>query len=211
MGELFQDLRFGVRLMARHPAMTAVVVPSLALGIGADTTMFTIVNAVLLNPLPVRDPSRLARVVTTETRNGTVAQLGAVSRLNYVDIRDRNTVFESLATAGGAPMAVTGGAEPEQVFGQVVSGKLLRGPRSAAAAGCTFVPDEDAEIGGSPVVVLSHGLWVRRWRTCDLIGQSITPNGTPFTVIGVTGQGFRGTGTVGGPELWVPLSMAGRC
>lgn len=203
-----QDLTYGARLLARHPSMTAVVVLSLGLGIGANTAMFTLVNAVLLSPLPVRDPSRLVRVVTTETRNGVVTPLGAVSRLNFLDLREKATVFQDLAIAGFAPVALTGSGEPVQTFGQIVSGNFfdVLGPR--LAAGRTFLPEEDAQLGGSPVVVLSYGLWARQFGgRRDLIGQAITLNGRPFTVIGVTGEGFRGTATLGGPELWLPLSM----
>ena len=116
MAALLQDLRFGARLLARHKAMTAVVVMSLALGIGANTTIFTIVNAVLLNPLPVRDASTLVRVVTTELRNGVVQPLGAISRPNAVDVAAKNDVFERVAISGFAGVTLTGSGEPEPVF-----------------------------------------------------------------------------------------------
>jgi hypothetical protein len=93
MAWLLQDIRYGARLLVRSPSMTAVVVLSLALGIGANTTIFTLVNAVLLSPLPVRDAARLVRVVTTEVRNGAVTPHGAISRPNALDLRDRNTVL----------------------------------------------------------------------------------------------------------------------
>jgi hypothetical protein len=107
MALLRQDLRYGARLLMRSPAMTAVVVLSLALGIGANTTIFTLVNAVLLNPLPVRDAIRLVRVVTTEVRNGVVTPLGAISRLNALDVGEKNVVFEAVATAGFAQVALS--------------------------------------------------------------------------------------------------------
>ena len=208
MATLLQDLRYGARLLLRSPAMTAVVVLSLALGIGANTTIFTLVNAVLLNPLPVREPSRLARIVTTEVRDGVVTPLGAISRLNALDVRDKNVVFDGVAAAGFTAVALSSGGEPEQVFAQIASGNFFDVLGPPMAAGRTFVPDEDNQPGASPVAVLTYGLWQRRFGGReDLIGQPITLNGRPFTVIGVTGEGFRGTATLGGPELWVPFSM----
>ncbi len=208
MGWLLQDVRYGARLLVRNPAMTAVVVLSLALGIGANTTIFTLVNAVLLNPLPVRDASRLVRLVTTEVRNGVVTPLGAISRPNALDLREKNAVFESVATAGFTQVALASGGEPEQVFAQIATGNFFDVLGPPLAAGRTFLPDEDTTPGASPVVVLTYGLWQRRFGgAVDLIGQPITINGRPFTVIGITGEGFRGTATLGGPELWVPMSM----
>ncbi len=208
MALLLQDLRYGARLLMRSPAMTAVVILSLSLGIGANTTIFTLVNAVLLNPLPARDASRLVRVVTTERRDGVVTPLGAISRPNFLDVREKNAVFEGVAGAGFTAVALNSGGEPEQVFAQIASGNFFDVLGPPMAAGRTFVPDEDTTPGGSPVVVLTYGLWQRRFGGSeDLIGQPIVVNGRPFTVIGVTGEGFRGTATLGGPELWVPMSM----
>ena len=209
MATLLQDIRYGARLLLRSPALTIVAVLSLALGIGANTTIFTLVNAVLLNPMRVKDISRLVTLVTTEVRNGTVVPMGATSRLNYQDFRDKNEVFSGIAAAGFAPMALSGtGGEPEQVFGQVVTGNYFDVLGAPVAAGRMFTLDEDAQLGAHPVVVLSHALWQGRFagRT-DLVGQTIDLNGRAFTVIGVAGEGFRGTTQIGGPALWVPLSM----
>ena len=208
MATLLQDLRFGARLLARHKAMTVVVVVSLALGIGANTTIFTLINAVLLNPLPVRDPGTLVRVVTTELRNGVVQPLGAISRPNAVDVAAKNDVFDGVAISGFAGVTLTGGGEPEPVFAQLVSGNYFEVLGPALAAGRTFRADEDSTPGASPVVVLGYGLWQRRvGGDAAAVGRALTLNGRPFTVIGVTREGFRGTATFGGPELWVPMSM----
>jgi macrolide transport system ATP-binding/permease protein len=209
MSTMLQDIRYGMRLLLRTPALTVVAVLSLALGIGANTTIFTLVNAVLLNPLRVRDISRLVTVDTVEMRDGTLTPLGAMSRLNYVDVRDRNDVFSGIAAAGFAPMALSGGrGEPEQVFGQAVTGNYFDVLGTPMAAGRTFAPDEDSQPGAHPVVVLSYGLWQRRFGgRPDIVGDTIVLNGSRFTVIGVTAEGFRGANTLGGPELWVPLAM----
>jgi predicted permease len=209
MSTLLQDIRYGVRLSLRNPALTVVAVVSLALGIGANTTIFTLVNTVLLNPMPVKDISRLVSVNTAEMQDGTLTPLGAVSRPNYVDFRDRNTVFSGIAAAGFAPVALSGaGGEPEQVFGQVVTGNYFDVFGAPMAAGRGFRADEDQQLGAQPVVVLTHGLWQRRFGgRADIIGSEIKINGHNFNVVGVTAEGFRGANQIGGPELWVPLAM----
>src|ERR671915_315088 len=187
MGTLLQDVRYGARLLMRSPALTIVAALSLALGIGANTTIFTLVNAVLLNPLPVEDVSRLVSVVVTEMRNGQMTPLNAMSRINAQDIRDHNTVFSGLAIAGFAPLALSGTeGEPEQVFGQIVTGNYFDVLGAPIAAGRTFTADEDKELGAHPVVVLSHPLWLRRFGgSRDIIGKNITLNGRSFNVVGV--------------------------
>lgn len=208
MSSLIQDVRFAFRLLLRNPGVTFVAVLSLALGIGANTTVFTLVKAVLLNPMPVRDIDRVVMVATSEVRDGAPVVLNGTSRPNFEDLRDQNTVFESASLMGFAPIALTGGGEPEQLFAQIVSGSYfdVLGPR--LAAGRAFGPDDDRQIGARPVVVLSHGLWQRRFGgSTDIVGQTITLNGHPFTVMGVTAEGFRGTLPIGGPDLWVPFAM----
>src|SRR5436853_1569564 len=117
MSTFFQDLKFGARLLAKSPAFTLVAALSLALGIGANTTIFTLVNAVLLNPLPVEDPSQLVSVWTTDERNSGNGALGFLqtSPLNYHDLRDKNEVFSGLAGHFGIPLNLSGGTgEPQQ-------------------------------------------------------------------------------------------------
>jgi putative ABC transport system permease protein len=115
MATLLQDLKYGARLLLRSPALTIVAALSLALGIGANTTIFTLVNAVLLNPLPVKDVSTLVSVSTTEVRDGQTQVFGAMSRLNFQDVRDKNDVFSGMIAAGFAPLSLSGtGGEPEQ-------------------------------------------------------------------------------------------------
>ncbi|MGE3885963.1 MAG: ABC transporter permease [Vicinamibacterales bacterium] len=208
MANLLQDVRFALRLLLRHPGVTLVAVVSLALGIGANTTVFTLVNAVLLQPMPIRDIERVVMVGTTEIRNGAPVQLGGTSRPNFEDLRQQNASFSGASLIGFTPIALAGDGEPEQVFGQLVSGEYFDVLGPALAAGRTFGPDEDRELGARPVTVMSYGLWQRRFGgRADLVGQSITLNGHPFTVIGVTADGFRGTNVIGGPDLWVPWAM----
>ncbi len=208
MTNLLQDLRFAVRLLLRNRAVTLVAVLSLALGIGANTTVFTLVNAILLQPILVRDIDRLVTIGTNEVRNNTPVVLGGTSRPNFEDLRDQNSVFSGATLTGFTALALSGSGEPEQIFAQIVSGNFFDVLGAPVAAGRTFRPEEDQRFGEHPVVVLSYGLWQRRYGgDRNLIGQPIKLNGHEYTVIGVTGEGFRGTTPVGGPELWVPFAM----
>src|SRR5215813_3744590 len=127
MSNFLQDLRFGVRLLTKTPGFTAIAAMSLALGIGANTTIFTLVNAVLLNPLPVEDPSQLVSVFTTDERNqNSVFGFLQLSPANYRDLRDKNDVFSGLASHTGLPLNISGGqGDPQQVFGEIVSGNYF--------------------------------------------------------------------------------------
>src|SRR5438552_14003381 len=121
MSNFFQDLRYGVRQLIKAPGFTVVAALSLALGIGANTTIFTLVNAVLLNPLPVEDPSQLVSVFTTDERNADDnAGFLQTSLSNYRDLRDKNDVFTGLTAHAGLPLNISGGTgEPQQVFGEI--------------------------------------------------------------------------------------------
>ena len=208
MANLLQDVRFALRLLVRNRAVTIVAVLSLALGIGANTTVFTLVNAILLQPLMVRDIDRLGLIQTTEMRNNALVTLGGTSRPNFEDVRDQNTVLSGATLMGFVALAVSGNGEPEQIFGQMVSGNYFDVLGAPMAAGRGFLPEEDQRFGEHPVTVLGYGLWQRRFGgDPNIVGQKIRLNGHDFTVIGVTEQSFRGTQPVGGPDLWVPFAM----
>jgi predicted permease len=210
MNSMINDIRFGLRLLVRNPVLTLVAALSLGLGIGANTTIFTLVNEVFLRPLPMRDPSRLVAVFTTDDRNrsGGFGGTMPMSRLNFEDYRDKNQVLDGMTAMGFIPVGVSSGqGEPEQIFGQIVTGNYFSLLGAPMAAGRGFVPAEDSAPGAAPVVVLSYGLWQRRFGGAAMVGQAITLNGRSFTVVGVTAEGFNGTGGVFGPALWVPWAM----
>jgi putative ABC transport system permease protein len=207
MSTLLQDLRYGTRLLVKSPGFTLVAALSLALGIGANTTIFTLVNAVLLNPLPVEDPSQLVSVWTTDERN----QAGAlgflqVSPMNYKDLRDKNEVFSGLAGHTGLPLNITGGTgEPQQVFGEIVTGNYFGVLGAKPAIGRGFVPDEDQTPGAKLVCVVGYGEWQKRFGgDPSIVGRTISLNGQQFTVVGVMPKGFKGTNAIGAPAVWVP-------
>jgi len=203
-----QDLKFGARLLAKSPGFTAIAALSLALGIGANTTIFTLVNAVLLNPLPVEDPSQLVSVFATDERNRDGAGLGflQLSPANFKDLRDKNEVFTDMASYQGIPMSISGGTgEPQQVFGEIVSGNFFTVLGARPAIGRGFTPDEDQNPGEKLVCVLGYGEWQKRFGgDPSIVGREISLNGRRFTVVGVMPNGFKGANAIGAPALWVP-------
>lgn len=212
-GTLSQDLRSGVRMLKKSPGFTLVAILSLALGIGANTAIFTIINAVFLNPLPVQDPARLAELFTRDTKTvdaNTNFQLTATSLPNYEDYRDQNTVFSGLAASTFAIPANWGGqAEPQQLQVSLVSPNFFDVLGVKAYLGRTFFPGEGKKIGADPIAVLSYALWTQRFGSNpNVVGQNISVNATSFTVIGVAPPNFKGTASLAPPDvLWVPLSM----
>lgn len=211
MTTILADLRFAVRLLFRSPVLTAVAALSLGLGIGANTLIFSLVNEVFLRPLPLKDADRLVSVFTSDARNNDNAFGGFLntSRLNYEDYRQKNEVFDALAAHAGAPLSISGGSgEPEQVFGEIVSGNYFEMLGAPLRVGRPFTPEEDAKVGAAPVTVLSYGLWQRRFGgDASIVGRTINVNGRAFTVLGVTAESFKGTNAIGGPQLWVPFAM----
>jgi predicted permease len=208
MSTFLQDLRFGARLLAKSPGFTIAAALSLALGIGANTTIFTLVNAVLLNPLPVEDPSQLVSVWTSDERNQNAAGFGflQVSPRNYMDLRDKNEAFSGLAAHTGLPLNISGGkGEPRQVFGEIVTGNYFGVLGARPLVGRGFLPDEDQTPGAKLVCVLGYGEWQKQFGgDPSVVGRTMTVNGQGFTVVGVMPKGFKGTNAIGAPALWVP-------
>jgi putative ABC transport system permease protein len=208
-----QDLRGGLRMLKKSPGFTFVAVLSLALGIGANTAIFTIINAVFLHPLPVEEPSRLAELFTRDTitfNANANFQLTGTSLPNYEDYRDQNNVFSGLAMVTfPIPLNWGGQAEPQQLNASLVSGNFFDVLGVKPYRGRTFIPDGDKKIGGNAEVVLSYSMWARRFGSDEkFIGQTILLNGTPYTVVGVAPPGFKGIVSLGRPDLlWVPVTM----
>jgi len=209
MSTLLQDLRYGARLLLKTPGFTLIAALSLALGIGANTTIFTLINAVLLNPLPVEDPSQLVSVWTTDELNrsgGFGFGFLQTSPMNYKDLRDKNEVFSGIAAHAGLPLNITGGTgDPQQVFGEIVTGNYFSVLGAKPAIGRGFLPDEDQKPGAKLVCVLGYGEWQKRFGgEPSIVGRTISLNGRQFTVVGVMPKGFKGTNAIGAPAVWVP-------
>ena len=200
---MLHDLRYALRVLVKSPVFTAVAALSLALGIGANSAIFSLVNVLLLKPIPVEDADRIVAVHVTDQRNPGNLPL---SHLNYKDLRDQNQVFTAMAAFTFAQLNWTTGAESEQVPAQVVSGNYfsLLGARPALGRG--FLPQEDERP--TAVAVVSYGFWERSLGSDrSIVGRTLTLNRTPFTVVGVAPRGFTGTFLGGGPSVWVPMSM----
>jgi putative ABC transport system permease protein len=203
MERLIQDVRYGVRMLWKRPGFTAVVVLTLALGVGANTAIFSVVNAVLLRPLPYRNAERLVWVAGN-VRGGTAR--ASVSPPDYVDYRAQNTVFEEFAASTTVPNAVnlTGAGEPERLTGSRVTANYFRAFGVEPALGRVFLADEE-RAGPESVAVLSDGLWKRRFGgDPSVVGKSLTLDGRAVTVVGVAPPEFQ---YPAGAELWLPLDF----
>ncbi|HYM13375.1 MAG TPA: ABC transporter permease [Bryobacterales bacterium] len=208
MGTLWQDLRYSARLLAKSPGFTVVAVMTLALGIGANTAIFSIVNAVLLRPFPYKDPSRLVMLSEVEWKSG---HTSSVSLANLADWNNQSAAFEDVATSRFQFFNLASrpgrSGEPEEFLGYRVSPSLFPALGVEAALGRTFLGSE-GQPGRDHVVVISHGLWRRRFGgDANLVGQTIELNGENCTVVGVMAPGFQypPLTMVYTPELWAPL------
>jgi predicted permease len=209
---LRRDVRYAVRTLVRQSGLTAVIVITLALGIGGTAAVFSAVDAVLLKSVPVAEPDRVVNVFTVwaaraTTNPGAGAQLGTSSYPDYVDLRDSG-VLGGLATFAGISLTLDIDGITERIGGQVVSGNYFDVTGVRPAAGRAFNPDEDRIGSPARVAVLSHRLWQRRFGgDAGTVGRSITLNGNAYRVIGIAPRGFAGSVLGGVPELWVPMAL----
>jgi len=186
MQTLLQDLRYAFRLLAKSPGFAAIAILTLALGIGANTAIFSVVNAVLLRPLAFRDPSRLV-IVAEKSPFPTIS----TSYQNFVDWRDQSRSFESMEATRGTGLTLTGAGEPELLLARMATAGLFPLLGVEAHIGRTFLPEED-RAGSAPVALLSYGLWQRRFGgSREIIGKPITLGSQPYTVVGVLPAGFQ--------------------
>jgi len=212
MEYFWQDVRHGARVLRKSPGFSAVAVLSLALGIGANTTIFTVVNAILLHPLPVKDISQVVELDTIDTKThvgfANATKIGLSFR-NFQDYQKQNEVLSGVTCIIALPLTWSGGAEARQVNGQMVSANYFDVLGLQPAAGRFFLPDEDTKLSGNNVAVLSYSFWTNKLGSDpNEIGKTLTLNAVPYTVIGVAPKGFKGTFTFGSAEqIWVPTSM----
>jgi len=211
MERWWQDLRYATRVLVKKPGFTTVAVLSLALGIGANTAIFTVVNAVFLHPLAIEDPAHVVEMFTRDNKTVQAAglTLTPTSFQNYEDYRDQNTVFTGLAGYSPLLLLWTRNGETQGLPGMMTSANYFDVLGIKPFRGRLFLPDESSKLGANTVVVVSHSLWIKQFGSDpNLVGQTLLLNGVPFTVIGVAPPGFKGTASLAGPDrLWVPLSM----
>jgi predicted permease len=205
MNSLIQDIRYGWKLLWKDRGLTVVAILSLALGIGANTTIFSVANAFFFRPLPVMESERLVSLF------GSMKGLryAATSYPDYADWRDRSEVFSGLAAYAWIPMALkVSGGSAEVISGQLVTGNYFSVLGVDPVLGRAFLPEEDQTPGTHPVVIISHGLWKRRFGLeREIVGRNVRLNGLSFTVIGVAPEGFIDINVGFAPDAWVPLMM----
>ena len=207
MATLLQDLRYGLRMLTKDPGFTAMAVLTLALGIGANSAMFSVANAVLLEPLPYKRAGRLVTLWWTNTAFGSSAP-GSVCDPDYVQWRTQNQVFEDMAAFHGMTSNLTGVGEPERLLGSAVSPNIFHLLGVSPLLGRTFLPEEERAEHGN-VVLLSRQLWERRFGSDPaVVGKSITLNGTSFAVVGVMPANFRFPNE---SSFWEPLVLSHDC
>ena len=205
MDTLWQDLRYGVRMLRRNPGFAAVAILTLAIGIGANIVIFSVVNGILLKPLPFPDSHRVVTIWETDANRNVTR--GTASAAEFLDWRDMNHVFQELSGWRALYFTITGGGEPERVWGSQVSGNFFRTLRVTPMLGRDFTP-EDEQIGHEHVVILSYGLWQSRYGSdTGILGKTILLNEESFTVIGVLPRSFSLYGTLPEFELWKPFAF----
>jgi putative ABC transport system permease protein len=200
---IWQDLHYGLRTLAKNPAFTAVALVALTLGIGANTAIFSVINTILLRPLPYKDPDRLVVVWEDRSKNGFPRDTPAAG--NFNDWREQNQVFEGMAAIANLSFNLTGTGEPERIDGRRVSANLFPLLGIEPQLGRAFLPEED-QPGVGRVVIMSHGLWQRRFGgDPSVVGRALTLNGQSHTVVGVMPPHFQFPTME--DELWVPIAF----
>jgi putative ABC transport system permease protein len=208
MQALWQDLRYGARMLLRNPGFTLVATLTLGLGIGANTAIFSFVNSLFLRPLAVASPDQVVRLYA-EASGG--RKFDVFSYPNYADLRDRNQTLQALAAHGYTDASVGLGAGAEDTSGEVVTGNYFNLLGVNAALGRTLLPEDDLTPGASPVVVISHAFWQSRMGADkNAVGRKLYINGHPLTVVGVMPEGFKGTYQAFAADFWAPMKMQGQ-
>src|SRR5918992_2839015 len=206
MDSLLRDIRYALRRLRKSPAFTAIVVVTLALGIGANTAIFSVVNAVLLRALPYREPDRLVTINHFYNSPDLNFLAAPVSAIGFRDYRDKTKSFQAVAVESGWSANLTGDGDPERIPASRVSGDYFRVQGVPPTLGRVFGRDED-EPGKNRVVVLSDGLWRRVYGSDRAaVGKTIQLNGESYTVLGVMPREFRSFFNRDA-DLWTPLAL----
>jgi predicted permease len=201
---LIQDLRFGLRMLRTNPGFTAVAVLTLALGIGANTAIFSVVNAVLFKTLPVTNPEQLVLLRWESPHNVT----DSLPYPTFAQLRENSQGFAGMFAFCNLGLITSSDGRPGIAGGQLVSGSYFSVLGVQAAAGRTFTSEEDRVPGGEPLAVISYRYWKLQFGLDPAaVGKSITLNGVPFTIIGVSAPGFDGVAVGDAPDIWLPMMM----
>jgi predicted permease len=208
MATLLHDLRYAFRTLRKSPMFVSVAVLSLALGIGANTAIFTLINQLILQYLPVRNPEQLALLTARGHHYGSNTGANALSYAMYQDFRDKNQVFSGMFCRHGMNVSVTYGGKTELISAETVSGNYFPVLGVSPAIGRLFTASDDLVQGGHPLAVLSYGYWKARFAgDRGIIGKKIVVNGYPVTIIGVSQAGFDGVEPGRSPKIRLPMTM----
>ncbi|MGH9774532.1 MAG: ABC transporter permease [Candidatus Acidiferrales bacterium] len=204
MATLWQDIRYGFRVLLKTPSFTAIAILTLALGIGANSTIFSWINATLLNPIP--GMPRASEVVSIT--NGPPGHARSFSYADFKDLREENQSFSGVTAYGIWPMSLTGQGKPEHIWGTLVTADYFDVLGIRPYLGRTFLPTEENARNGAPVAVISYRLWQGRFAGDPaIIGRIVHLDSHPFTIVGVTPPVFQGSFSGLRTELWVPVVM----
>ncbi len=208
MGHLLNDIRYAFRTFRKSPVFVAVAVFSLALGIGANTAIFTLIDQVLLRLLPVKDPQQLVLLWGRGQHYGSNNGPNKLSYPMYEDFRDKNQVFSGMFCRNGSDFSLNFEGKTERISGELVSGTYFPVLGVGAALGRVFNQTDDQNPGGEPYAVLSYRYWITRFAgDPKVIGKKLVLNGYPFTVVGVSQAGFEGTDPTQSPQVRIPVVM----
>ena len=203
-----RDLRYALRVLRRSPLFTAVAVLSLAFGIGANAAIFTLINQLILQPLPVSRPEQLVLLTARGKHYGSNNGPNALSYPMYQDFRDGNKVFSGMFARNGTTLSLTFEGRTELAAGELVSGNYFPVLGVGAALGRVFTASDDLIQGANPVAVLSYRYWKTRFNgDRGIVGRKLVVNGSPFTVIGVSAPTFDGIAPGYSPQIRIPLTM----
>ncbi|HMF55988.1 MAG TPA: ABC transporter permease, partial [Pyrinomonadaceae bacterium] len=203
MDTLWLDFRYGLRGLLKNPGFAVVAVLSLAIGIGANTTIFSLINALLIRPLPVAAPEQLVNVHATSADG---SSFHSFSYPDYIDYRDQSEVFDGLAAYTVNTYSLSTGGQSERIFGIVTSENFFTVMGIRPAFGHFFTAQEDRSETGEPVAVLSYGYWVRRFGSdTSIVGKTLTLNGHSYNVIGIAPRKFTGPRVAFAPDIYLPI------
>jgi predicted permease len=200
---IWEDIRYGLRMLRKNPSFTAVGIVTLAIGIGANTAIFSVVDSLLLRPLPVADPGRLV-VIASKVSDSTLPH--RVSYPDYLDLRNQERIFSDVIAYEVAPVNLSGQPRPERIWVEGVTPNYFSMLGVAAIRGRMFVPETSDSPGREPVLVLSYAFWQRHYfGDAGVVGRIVHLNSQPFTVVGVAPEGFPGTEPLVAVDAYVPL------
>ena len=212
MDTLWQDLRYGIRTLIKNPGFSVVAVLTLALGLGANTAIFSLTDQILLRTLPVENPKELVVLRSVGPKSGRVWSDGdsgmSYSYPMYKELRDKNNVFTGLLARFAIPLSVAGEGQTERASGELVSGNYFDVLGVRPALGRVFTAEDEGAPGANPIIVLSHGYWSRHFGADpNILNKMLTVNNTAMTVVGVARAGFNGVQIGQTPDVFIPMSM----